>query len=282
METSAPTPVSAESAPPPPQETPAQAQARMFKVKIDGQEKEVPEDELLRDYQTREAANKRFQEAAEMKKQAEGFFKRLKDNPLEVLKDPAIGHDVRKLAEEYLVAQLQEEMMDPKDRELRDLKKFKEAKEAEEQERQRAEEEAKNAEIQAKYAEEYSAGIIEALETGSLPKTPFTVRKMAYYMAEGLKRGHNLTPKDVVPLVREDYIEDQKHFFSALDGQSMLDFLGKENADKLRKHELAKLKRPGVTTPPRGKSQAKAPAEKRPMSRSEWREMQRERALRLS
>ncbi len=282
MEVSAPVaPVSAEAPAPTaatPGESPAQTQARMFKVKVNGQEKEIPEDVMIRDYQTREAADKRFQEAAEMKKSAESFMQRLKSNPIEALKDPSLGHDVRKLAEEYLVAQIQEEMMDPKDRELRDLKKYKEGKDAEEMTaKEQAEAERKEV-LRTQYADEYQEGIIQALETSGLPRTPFTVRKMAYYMAEGLKRELNLSPKDVLPLVKEDYMEEHKHFFSALDGESLIDFVGKENADKLRKHDLARLKRPGLTTPPRSKSVPRMAQPEKTMSRTEWREMQRERA----
>lgn len=45
--------------------------SRKFRVKIDGEELEVPEEELTRDYQKYRGADKRFQEAAELRKQAQ-------------------------------------------------------------------------------------------------------------------------------------------------------------------------------------------------------------------
>ncbi len=95
---------------------------RKHKVKVDGQEIEVDEEELKRGYAHQKAANKKLQEGLRAKKQAEDFVKLLKTDPLKVLKDPRIGHDVRKLAEEYLASQLEDELLDPREKELRTYK----------------------------------------------------------------------------------------------------------------------------------------------------------------
>ena len=85
---------------------------RMFKVKINGEDIEVSEEELKAGYQTRKASDEKFREAAMSKKQAEEFINLLRTNPRKVLSNPNLGIDVRKFAEEYLVEQMEDEMME--------------------------------------------------------------------------------------------------------------------------------------------------------------------------
>src|SRR5439155_16062490 len=84
------------------QEAAAKALARKLKLKVDGREEELPEEEVVKWAQMGRAAQKRFQEASEKRKQAEDFIRMLKEDPISVLSNPAIGVDFRKLAEEYL------------------------------------------------------------------------------------------------------------------------------------------------------------------------------------
>ena len=89
-----------------PGETPAQTQARLFKVMVDGQEVEVDEKELLRGYAHNKAASKRMEEAAMSRKEAEQVLKLFKQNPKEAFK--LLGHDARKFAENIINEELQE------------------------------------------------------------------------------------------------------------------------------------------------------------------------------
>ena len=101
---------------------PTHPQKRLYRVKIDGQEMEVDESELLAGYQRAKAANKRFEEAAKQRKQAEHFLKLLRTDPVKVLQHPEVGHDVRQLAEDYLAEIIKKEKMSPEEREKAELK----------------------------------------------------------------------------------------------------------------------------------------------------------------
>lgn len=215
---------------------------RMFKVKVNGEEVEVDEDELKAGYQTRKASDEKFREAAMSKKQAEEFIHLLRTNPKKVLSNPDLGIDVRKFAEEFLVEQMEEEMMDPKDRELRDAKRQLEEIENEKKRIKEEEESKQAAQLKEKYSQEYQTSIVEALQTSGLPKSEHTVKRMAYYMHQGLKRGMNLGAKDVVSLVKQDYIDEQKALYSNLDGDMLVQLLGSDVADKIRKYDVSKVK----------------------------------------
>lgn len=54
----------------------------IFTVKIDGKEKEVDEEELLRGYQTAKASTKRFSEAKKMHNEAQAFFQKVTEGKM--------------------------------------------------------------------------------------------------------------------------------------------------------------------------------------------------------
>jgi hypothetical protein len=243
-------------------ESPVETQPRKFKVKVDGQEVEVAEADLLADYGKGKSADARFREAAQMRKQAEEFIHLLRTDPIKVLSNKSLGIDLRKIAEEYLVAQLEEESLDPREKELRDTKrKLEEYEQAKREEAKRAEE-AQYAELQKRFTEDYSNKIVAALESAGLPKTQHTIKRMASYMNEGIKREFNLQPADVVDMVRRDYIEETKSLYGGLDGDKLLELLGDDVATKIRKHDLAKVR----NTRPSSAKQHVAPPSDSPRS----------------
>ena len=229
-------------------------QIRKYKVKINNEELEVDENELLRGYQTRKAADERFREAAMARKQVEEVISMLKDEDsvFEVLSK--LGYDPRELSEKYLVKRLEEETLSPQEKELREYKrKLAQFENAKKQEEARIQEEQRITLIN-KYTNDYSTQVVDALETSGLPKTPHTVKRMAYYLHQSLQRGYDLTAKDVVHLVKEDYMEEQKALFGGLDTDSLSNLLGKDTIAKIRKQELSKLKKPSNSKPVVGKS----------------------------
>jgi hypothetical protein len=252
----------------------AEAALKKYKVKVDGEEIEVDENELLRGYQMRKASDKRFAEATQARKQAEEFVRLLKTDPTKVLSHPSIGHDVKKLAEDYLLAELEKEMMTPEQRQLKEyqqkLQQYEEMEKRQKEEYQNRQKEA----VKQRYQQEYNQQIVGALENSGLPKTEHTVKRMIHYMYNALEKGYELNANDVVDLVKKDYIEDTKSLYSGLDSEALIKILGDDVAKKLRKHELNQIKQSGFTpqsrTPSTGtKNNQKGP---RKMNKDEWRE----------
>ena len=205
---------------------------------------EVDEDEVINDYGKGKAADKKFAEAAALRKEAVAFIEALKSDPISVLTNPKLGVNMREVAESYLLAQLEDEMMDPRDKELRDLKKEKTTREQMEAESKRQAEEAEVQALTENYRAEYEKSFQSCLEASGLPKTPHTVKRLAFYMNEGMKRGMDLKPDDVVGLVKDEYIEEQKSLFSGLDGENLLKLLGDDLAKKIRKFDTSRVMKP--------------------------------------
>jgi len=216
--------------------------AKTYKVKIDGQDIEVDESELLKGYQSTKSAQQRFNEAAMMRKQAEEFIKIAKTDPRKLLSHPDIGIDLKEFANSILREQIEEQMLSPEEKEMRDTRK----KLAEyEQARKEQEENAKQAEMDKYtklYEEEYTSKIVGALETSGLPKTESTVKKMASMMLLALENGLDVQPADVVEFVRRDYIAEVKSLFGAANEDIILSLLGDDITNKVVKGHLKKSK----------------------------------------
>lgn len=200
---------------------PAEA-PRKFKVKVDGQELEVSEEDLLRGYQTREAADKRFKEGAQARKEAEAYRAEV-NSVLELMqKDPrgfaekakGLGINPAEFAEAILrpiveeeIAAEEEKQMSPeqlKQREMEKKLRGYEAKEAEAAKQAAEAEKAKAA--QATQAatdartQEYSSIILEALKATNLPHTHETGLEMVDLLQETIERG---IPLDAKALARD-------------------------------------------------------------------------------
>lgn len=216
-----------------PGETQAQAAQRLFKVMVDGQEQEIDEDTLKKGYSHSAAANKRMQDAAMLRKEAEEVLRIFKSNPKEAFSK--LGLDAKQFAEQLINEELEEALMDPKDRELRKYRTQVEQYEAQRRAAQEAyEKEQMESEI-ARQSDAIQSEIINTLDQSGLPKTERTVGRIVYYMQAALQAGYNVTPKDVIEHVRNDYIHDFKAMLGGLSEQQIEMFLGNDLVRKVAK-----------------------------------------------
>lgn len=264
-----------------------QAAKKKFKLKVDGQELEEEidlndEETLKRHLQMSKAAQKRMSEAAQIRKQAEEIVGMFKGDLKSVLKQAdKLGktpEQVRKEMEEYFAEMIEEEMLSPEQKKVREADRI--IREHEEKSKREAQEKEAQvrAQLEQQYAQDYDKKITEALSSSGLPKTPKTVKRMAALMSQNLNLGLDLEPKDLVQLVKEDYLNEIKELFGATDGDTLLKLLGDDVANKIRKSDLARLRTPK----PPVKIENPPPREEQPrrrMSTEEWMAEVRKRAL---
>lgn len=251
---------------------------RKYKVKVDGEELEVDESELLRGYSHQKAANKILQQGAAARKQAEEFISMMRDP--EKFYDTAkkLGHDPRKLAEEYLAKQLEDELLDPRDKELKEAKaKLKKIEDMEKAEKE-AIEAKRNEVLKQKYAKDYSDQFVSALQETSLPPTKAMVAEMAKYVSRAAKIGFKMTAQEAAQLVKEDVQTAHQRLIGDSDGEVLIKLLGDDVANKIRKYDTQRLKSPEQNL----KTPIEQPDVKRPrpsahkrMNAKEWREFNR-------
>lgn len=219
---------------------------RKMKLKVNGKDVELDEPEVIRRAQLASAADEKFREAAQTRRQMEEFMAELQSNPLAVLTHPELGINFRELAETYLAGEFQRELMDPKDRELQDLRSFKEKQEAQLQEaelmKQQQAQQAHMQQLQQKAAREYDQQITDVLRQSNLPKTPGTIKRVAEVMYNALEKGYEIDVNTAVDMVRESYSTDLQSLVGGMEGEGLVKFFGEELLKKIRKHDLAQLK----------------------------------------
>ncbi len=219
---------------------------RKFKVKVDNQEVEVDEAELLKGYTHGRAAAKRFQEGSKAKDQALAFVKMMKDKGTLFDAIKKLGHDPRQLAEEYLAAQIQDDLMDPKDKELKTYKQKVDAYEAEKAKQEETTKQQEHERLKTKYAKEYSEQFVDALKKSGLPQTKPMVAEMAKYIKRAADIGYQLSADDAAKLVREDETTRIQGIVGESEAEILANLLGENTLQKLRAYDTQRVKNPNA------------------------------------
>lgn len=236
---------------------------KKYSLMVDGKAEDFEldlgnDEEVKKHLQKARSSDKKFQEAAEVRKAAMDFIQQLKTNPKRVLSDPSIGLDVRKFAEEILQEEIKEMEKSPEQREKDRLMKELEELKAKDAQREEALKAAEFARLQSEAERTLETDISAALDIGGMPKTPRTVKAMAEYMMVALQNGIDLSARDIAPLVKNTTLSEFKEVVSSLTDDQLEDFLGKEVIGRLRKKNIAKskavpsanaVKSVGVSTP---------------------------------
>jgi len=251
---------------------------RKHKLKVDGQEIEVDEEELKRGYTHQKAANKMLQEGKASKKQAEEFINMMKDKGklFDVIKK--LGHDPRKLSEEFLLSQLEDEMMDPREKEFRETKTKLQRYEELEKAQRDAETKKRDDALKAKFADDYTKQFTEALKDTNLPPTKAAVAEMAKYIHRAAKMNFQMTPKEAAQLVKEDIETAHRNLYGEADAETLMKLLGDQGLQKLRTYDTSRLKDPAANlkTPlDQGEAAPRPRNSGKRMSAAEWRKFNR-------
>lgn len=250
---------------------------RKHRFKVAGEEVEVDDDELKRGYGHQKAANKILQEGKAALKQAQEFITMMKDPAKFYEVAQKLGHDPRDLSEKYLVRQLEDEMLDPKEKENRTLKAQLKAIEDEKLSIKQAEEASRNEALKAKYTKDYSDQFVSALQETGLPPTKMMVAEMAKYIGRAADLKFKMTASEAATLVKEDLQNSISRLVGETDGETLLRIIGEDAANKIRKYDVGKLKNPErlLKTP----SQQAAPRQRqnpnKRMTPMEWRKFNR-------
>lgn len=248
-------------APKPPTLTPTQKKlVKSLKLKVDGKEYNEdlpfeidPSDSKAVEYLTRQLqlskmGQARSSETATLKKQVEGFINELRKNPRKVLNDPNLGLDFKKIVQEFIEEELQNSQKSPEQLKADQLEK-EVARLKEENERRQQEFNAREFErLQQQALDTYDVQVEQALSKSDLPKSPYVVKKMADYMLLGLQQGMDVSPEDVIPLVRKEMQDDLKAMFAVMPEQVIEELIGKDTLKKLRTKNIAQAK--GAKLPP--------------------------------
>jgi hypothetical protein len=214
---------------------------------------------LTKQLQLSKAAQRAMQEKGSYETKVNSFLQNLQGNTAETLRQMNI--DPVEFAAKVLEAEIEKQKLSPEQRRVMELEqKLK----ATEEEAKRKEQEAQKKEFEAhrkQVAERVENQMIQALDKSDLPHTPYVADRIAKYMLLALNDPSGpveLTPEDVIPLVREDMLRDIQHVIKGMKEDKIEEFVGKDVFSKVRKKNIEKLK---VQTPATAKSAIKEVAQ---------------------
>jgi len=206
------------------------AEEQKFKVKIYGEEREIPVKELIRSYQKAEASDRRFQQAAQREQQVNAWIQQLRSDPWQAFQ--LAGMDPMEAAERAVWNKYVEARMTPQQR-------------AEYQARQRiAQAEAKlayydqqayhqAAEQEAtRYTEYYTPLLEEALDKHGVPDTEYGRQKLIDALFQDLMDGIEPDAASMAERVNEDFAKELS-VLRSLPPEQIQALLGDETAKKL-------------------------------------------------
>lgn len=239
------------------------APSKRYKVKVDDTEEEVDEAELLSGYQKSKASAKRFEEAAQLRKEIEEFVGQIKQDPKALLK--RLGHNVdspdeliqalygksaKDYAEELLMRELEESLLSPEEKELRSLRADKEARQREEESRAEQQKQARVEAMRVQAAEEIQSEVIQAIQESGMQATPRLVYQIASQLLEELdnaEEGDNFVKPDARKALGKAKARSRNEMMELLesvqDDDALLEMLPKSLIERVRKAELKKMGR---------------------------------------
>jgi len=243
----------------------------LFTLKINGQDQDFTLEQMKLLARKSGAAEERFQEAADGRRQLEDAFKALRTNPFEFMEK--MGLDPKQLTEEYLTGIYELDSMSTEQKEAyNDKQELDKLRKQGEMTRAEQEQALRNTQAD-KHREQYDIEFTKALETADVPKTPETVSKMARYVKQGIDTGIEITVSDAATLVAEDLFNEEQNIVGKMTPEQIKKKFGADFIKKLKNYDLNKIKDPeqgnkvtkATKTSKKGKRRAPKPKSLRDM-----------------
>lgn len=229
-------------------ESVAQAKAELYDVPVGGKTVKMTLQEMRDSASMVKAANQRFDEAAQIRKQQEKFRGTVKSNPIQaLLEEGATDDEIRDHFEKwYNEKYIEPESMSAEDRKIKEYEaKLKKYEENEKASKDRQEQE-KQDKLTSQQRTHLQTQIIEALKSSKLPQgNPEIVKRIAFFMRQNLNNGWD-APMDMI--VRQVQTERQEMFKPDLVTTPIPEFLelygedGKAFINRIRQFDLEQLR----------------------------------------
>lgn len=240
---------------------------RKFKYKYNGEEfeEELTEDEIAYRVSKYRGAEEKFREAAEDRKEMQKVKVELdkkydavmkaKEDPIGYLKE--LGLDFDKLSTEHVTKLFELESMTPEQKEAYEAKKELAELKKKNAENQKTREQAEADAQVAKEIDQYNKRTISILDAFNLPKDRNTALRVIdefkndfYYETQAKQKGEYFQPRsdeEIAKAVRDNYSNEMTGYIGSLDGEDLLNTLGKDTVSKVIDAYMKGREKPKVT-----------------------------------
>ncbi len=233
------------------------------KYVVEGKEVYLTPDQARAYVQKGLAFEPKVSQLGRLQQETAAFLKALQDDPGKVIYNEKFGSpkDVlskilnsTKVSEEiketigqwYYNNIVVKEQMSPQERELAEYKQKAAEYEAQNQQRETERLSQENEMRVTRALNEIKSKIAEAMAEAGVPMeskiAPQLAKRVAQIMQLGFVKGKTITPKEAMAKAKSEMFEYQKSYLDGLDEDKLVEQLGKENAEKVRKYFLKQVK----------------------------------------
>lgn len=222
-------------------EAQTEAPAETYTIKVNGEEKTVTLDDLRTMAQKGAGAEKRFEEAAQLRKQLESEMEQVRSR---LEGDPVLSAYLsggREALYAAIEAELEHAALPAEEKVARQRQRDLEAKAAKADEYEKAEQERREAEAAQRAQQHYTAKITEALTGVGVGPKPAAIRRMATLMDTAIEEGARVTIAQLAEQVRDEMRGDLTEWMPS-EADQLAELLGEGRVKVLLARETARLK----------------------------------------
>lgn len=173
------------------------------------------------------------------------------------------------LGTEWVYEQIEAEKLTPEQQKLRELETWKAEREKQDGEAKQKQAQAEEDKRVEAIKDRLSGLYLDALQTAGIPPdaAPWFVPRIAKLADQAIEADYDADPKALAEMAIQDFRQEQTAILGKLDGASLVAMLGDELVNRIRKHDLQRLRgdrqqpRPQtnpLTDPPRQPQRARS------------------------
>lgn len=217
-----------------------------FELKVNGKvikEKVNVNDKarLQKAFQMEKAAQEAMAKSASSQKQIQQmeaemdqFLQMLKNDPMKILSNPALGLKLEDMADKILAQKIEEASKSPEQIELEKARAKLEEYEKKINDEKVAREKAETERLQSEAEAHIQGEIMEAIESGSLPKSPYIINKMAQLASIAFENGVDVSMQDLAPIVNKMYKRDMREMMGSMKDDEIEELVSPDRIKAIR------------------------------------------------
>jgi hypothetical protein len=222
----------------------------LFEIPINGKMRKFTRQQAMAELSKGVSAEEKFQQAALLRREREDWEKNLQTDPIAALKARGLSNQQIR---EHMEKWYKREIIDPATMTEEEKQR---AAELEELERYRTDDKKKKEDAAKAQLEEFENSVrdqvqndlIQCIEQSGLPKTRFTMHRIAYWTQQNIRKGFNAPLDVVVQQVKDEYLGVNKAAAEAHmgDPEKFVEWIvanyGEDAIKAIRKYDLKRLK----------------------------------------
>lgn len=238
----------------------AESTPQRIKLNIYGREEEHDLEEVKRLAQIGKAGQQSLQKAAEMRKAVQQFEEQFGKDPVSAMVQKFGPEKTKEMLEHKLYEFYQKAKETPEQRESREAKEELSRLKAEREAEKAKAEEFRQQQLEDHFANKWNREFTDAIKTTGMEHNAFNVARMSELALLALDNELDVNPVDIAKMVKAENEDKLRKLTTTLSPEQLMQYLGDEMVDKIRKANLTKLKtspvqrRPGTAPKPRKSS----------------------------